>query len=210
MNSLLSLGINDYKVLTIFWNIFLALIPCFTVYYLAKSIKNRKLKSFRIFEYISFVLIFLFWLLFLPNTAYLLTDTRHLVNYCSDWNLHRVCINESWMVIFFTTYAFIGVPTFYYSINKMRILLGKLINKKIGQVLPIITIPLISIGVMFGLFERFNSWDVVTSPIDIIKTGLGYFMDQDLFVNFLVFTLCLYFIYYVMGFFIKKITKPTF
>lgn len=209
MDFLLNLSINKYKFLAIFWNIFLALIPCFTVYYLTVSIGRNKLKQLRNKEFIAFALIFLFWLIMLPNTAYLLTIPRHLVNYCHEWDKNRVCLEQgrTWLVMFFATYSLIGVPTYYYALNKMQHLISKIISNTAGRFLPIIVIPLTSIGVMFGLFERYNSWDVIFNFSSLMNTTFGYFTDKIMFFNFLVFTVCLFLIYYGTEFFILKIVK---
>ena len=109
------------------------------------------------------------------------------------------------MVIFFFTYALIGVPAFYYALKKMSQVFKQVLNDLSATLLPIIVIPLTSIAVMFGLFERYNSWEVLTKPLEIIKTGFGYFTDLNLFFNFLIFTLSLYLIYYGLDYFVRKI-----
>ncbi len=206
MTQLLLLKIHDYHILTIPWNIFLALAPCLIVYFLAKVIKNKHWASLTNIDCISFVLIFLYWLFYFPNTAYLLMVPRHLVDYCADWDVNRICMNQSWMVIFFVTYGFIGIPTFYYALKKMSLIFGKIFNLKLQQITPLTIIPLTSIGIMLGLSpERFNTWEIITNPINILKVSLGYFTDKILFFNFLAFTICLYLIYYGIDFFIKKI-----
>ena len=208
MHFLFSLSINKYNILTIFWNIFLALIPCITVYYLAISVKRKKWNDFKRGEKLFFTLIFLFWLFMFPNTAYLFTIVRHLVDYCQHYDKFRVCSEgNTWMVMFFFTYSLIGVPTFYYALKKMTDIFKKLFNKISATILPIIVIPLTSIGVMFGLFERFNSWDILLNPLGILRTTLGYFTDLNLLINFLIFTISLYLIYYGFGYFIWKIVK---
>ena len=206
MQIIFSLSINKYNILTIFWNVFLALIPCITVYYLALSVKRKKWHAFKAGEKISFVLIFLFWLFMFPNTAYLFFIVRHLVNYCQHYDKFRVCSEgNTWMVMFFFTYSVIGIPTFYYALNKMADVFRKLFNRTSATVLPIIVIPLTAIGVMFGLFERFNSWNILLNPLNILSVAFSYFTDLNLFINFLIFTICMYLIYYGSGYFIWKI-----
>ena len=205
MEFLFSLSINKYNVLVVFWNILLALVPCFVVYYLAKAVGRKRWKKFKTSQQLSFGLIFLFWLFMFPNTAYLFTMVRHLVNYCDDFDCFRVCVEEAWIMIFFFTYALIGVPTFYYALKKMSDVFKKMFNDLSAKILPVIVVPLTSIGVMFGLFERYNSWDILTKPYDIIRTFLGYFTDLNLFFNFLVFTLSLFLIYYGLDYFVRKI-----
>ncbi len=203
MTFLIQLNIHGYNILTIFWNIFLALLPCLTVYYLAKSVGKKKFKQFKIIEIVAFILIFLFWFFFFPNTAYLFADIRHLVDYCTDWDAYRVCKEETWMVFFFFTYALAGVPTLYYALKKMSVLLGNVFFDKLRIIFPLIMIPLTSIGVMFGLWERFNSWNIINQPLSLFKTGFSYFTDATLFFNFFILTICMYIIYYGVGIFIN-------
>lgn len=208
MQFLLTLSINKYNILMIFWNIFLAVVPCLIVYYLALSAKGKKWSSLKSGEKVSFMLIVLFWLFMFPNTAYLFFIVRHLANYCMHYDKYRVCQEgNTWIVMFFFTYSAIGIPTFYYALNKMSGVLKKLFNQITATLLPIIIIPFTAIGVMFGLFERLNSWDILLNPLSVLNTALGYFADPNLLFNFLIFTICMYLIYYGCGYFILKVMK---
>ncbi len=191
----------------IFWNIILALVPCIIVYYVAKAVGRKKWEKFNGGGQWAFVILFLFWLLMLPNTAYLFTMVRQFVNYCFDFDRYRVCAEEAWMVIFFFVYALIGLPTFYYALNKMANVFKILFNKLTATILPIITIPLVAIGVMFGLFERYNSWDVLTKVNEIIRTVFSYFTNNNQLLNFLAFTLSFYLIYYGTDYLLWKKKK---
>ncbi len=197
MQSLLLLNIHGYNLIMIPWNILLALIPCWIAYYLAKGVGNKKWKDLK-GQKVSFMLIFLIWLFTFPNTAYLFMIPRHLVNYCDDFDRYRVCLDGSWKVLFFFTYAVIGLPTFYYGLNKMEKLFKSMCGKIYATYLPIIVIPLTTIAVMFGLYERFNSWDVIFRPLGLLRTVGSYFTDMIMLTDFLVITVCLYFIYYVI------------
>jgi uncharacterized membrane protein len=83
----------------------------------------------------------------------------------------------------------------------------KLFNELSGMILPVVVIPLTSIAVMFGLLERFNSWDMLTKPWSIAEVAFGYFLYSTHFFNFLVFTISLYLIYYGFDYFIWQILK---
>ena len=203
MQFILNLKINGYQLLGIPWNIFLAVIPCVIAYYMAKAIGKKKWKQLK-GQQLAFILLFLIWLLMLPNTAYLFTIVRHLVDYCGDYDKWRVCADGSWLVMFFFTYALIGLPTFYYAIRKMGSIFEIIFSKNSSKILPIITIPLTTVGVMFGLYSRFNSWDIFISPCGILRTAGTYFTEKYLLIDFIVFTICLYFIYYLTGRLLKK------
>ncbi|MBN2096694.1 DUF1361 domain-containing protein [Candidatus Peregrinibacteria bacterium] len=206
MEFLFSAVINKYKILMIFWNLFLALVPCLTAYYLAKAVGKKKWDKLGKGQW-AFVFLFLFWLLMLPNTAYLFTMVRHLVNYCRDFDCYRVCPGKTWMVMFFFVYALAGVPTFYYAIHKMKEVFKMLFSPRSAVFLPVVVIPLAAIGVMFGLFERYNSWDVLTRADEILKTLASYFTDGNHLLNLFAFTLSFYLIYYGTDIFLWKKKK---
>ncbi len=207
MNFIFNLSIHSYKIFSVAWNVFLALIPCFVAYYVYLSIEKKKWLSLKRIDQTAFVALFLFWLLFFPNTAYMFTLPRHLVNLCANYGATRICFGETWVVMFFFTYAAIGIPAFYYSLNKMSQILGKLFGKLTEKFFPIIMIPLTALGVLLGLFERFNTWQILTQPWEIFKAGTFYFTFPVLLINFLVFTISLYLIYYGVDIFIWKILK---
>jgi len=204
---LFSLAIHKYKILSVFWNIFLALTPCFVVYFAAIPIGRKKWGALKNIDRMSFIILFLFWLLFFPNTAYLFTLPRHLVNLCADYGRTRICFEEMWVVLFFFTYAVVGIPTFYYALNRMSRILGKIFFQKLSVIFPIVMIPLTALGVLLGLFERFNTWQIISQPWEIMKASTFYFTFPILLLNFLVFTASLYLIYYGLDIFIWKIIK---
>ncbi|MBN2087597.1 DUF1361 domain-containing protein [Candidatus Peregrinibacteria bacterium] len=200
MEQILLTNINGYNIIMIVWNLFLAFIPCIIVYQMTKSIGKKKWKKLSKHK-IAFILLFLIWLFFFPNTAYLFTIPRHLVNYCDNFDKFRVCLDKQmWIPVFFFTYAFIGVPTFYYSLNKMSQLFESVFGKLQAKLMRLIVIPLTTIAVMFGLYERFNTWDVIFRPLNILRIAGSYITDMRMIIDFIVITLFLYFIYLVIGF----------
>lgn len=207
MEFLFTISISDYNILYLFWNVFLALVPCFTVYYLAKAIDLSSWRQIKWKGRVGFIALFLFWLFFLPNTAYLFTMVRHLVNYCTDFDRFHVCAERAWVPLFFFTFALIGVPTFYYALNKMTRVFKTLFGGMTAKVFPILIVPLTSIGMMFGLFERLNTWDILTKPWFILEVTGSYFMTSVRLTDFLIFTVLLYFIYYGTDFLITKTKK---
>ena len=75
------------------WNLFLAFIPYFFISYLKTQITIQKSK-------IKTLLLLFVWLLFLPNSFYLLTDLIHL----SQSSNHLVWFD----LVVFSSYALIG------------------------------------------------------------------------------------------------------
>lgn len=204
IENFLTWKVNDYYVAIIFWNIFLALIPCLiawrlsTVYYLKKwgniSQMNRLL----------FGITFLIWFFFFPNAAYLIADIRHLVGYCEVLDFYRSCPAQAWVVPLFFTYALVGIPTFYYALKKMSLVIEKLFGKMARRIFPLLMIPITAMGLMLGLVARFNSWEIVYKPLSILKIAWQYVNSEIMVINILAYTLMLYLVYYGIDFLWKK------
>jgi len=193
--ALSSITINDYQLITVIWNIFLALLPL--VFYLYLRAYWHKTSLVKIKQKILAVVLFIIWLLLFPNTAYIITDIRHLLNYCPIDSLNEVCSDGVWMIPIFFTYSIFGWVSFYYILKLMSDLINK-IFKSLRTYLPaVLIIPLTSLGVLLGLLNRFNSWDIFLYPAWLLKVSLVYFSDINYFLNWLVFTAFLYLLYFV-------------
>ncbi|MFH0820263.1 MAG: DUF1361 domain-containing protein [Candidatus Peregrinibacteria bacterium] len=198
MSTLLNASIGMYPIYSIVWNFILALIPCALVYALAKAVGHRRAYQLKNSQSIAFVLIFGLWLLFLPNTTYLFASIRYLLDYCQPYNHVRVCMGGQnlWMVMFFFLYALAGLPLFVYSLERMTKVVGQLFGKRPHHFFPIFVIPLAALGTLFGVVERFSSWDLFLQPLTVPIAGLLYFFDLTRLLNLGVFTLGLYLLYY--------------
>jgi uncharacterized membrane protein len=135
------------------WNIFLAIIPYMISTMLVlyhEKIRNR------------FVLAipFLLWLCFFPNAPYILTDLFHLrprtgVPYWYDLAL----------ILFF---AWNGLMLGYASLMDIQTVITSRFNRWAGWVVAIASLILGSFGIYLGRYLRWNSWDVVSSPQDLL------------------------------------------
>lgn len=189
------LTVNDYQVATIFWNIFLVIIPWFLGWYLINYWdKGRIFKSKKNLAFVSIILFL--WLLFLPNTAYLISDIRHISNYCPEDPQFWVCPSRSWMVIFFFTYGAIGWVSLVWVTNQVRSWMNERISKLWSDLLPWLLMPLVSLGLLLGLVNRWNSWEIFIYPLDVFYSILTYFTDMINFMNWLVYTIFLYILYW--------------
>ncbi len=191
---LAALAVNNYPILMIFWNLILLAIPLFLFFLLAKYARKNKFKRF--FEKIFGILLFFLWFIFIPNTVYLITDIRHLSDYCPRESYSRICPENAWMIMFFFLYSCLGWIFFVFFLNQMKNFLTEIFSKKIGRIFIPVLIPFISIGVLLGLINRFNSWDILFSPLAVFKTALVYSVDFYYFRDFIVFTASLYLLYY--------------
>jgi uncharacterized membrane protein len=192
-NWIFTIGINNYPIIGIIWNLLLLVIPFFLAKILYRLWKKNSFKNIN--EKIAAILFFMLWLLFIPNSVYVLTDVRHLLNYCPV-NYYRICINNAWMIVFFFTYASIGWVTFVLLLNQMKAIFKEAYGQLIEKLFVIIIIPIISLGVLLGLVNRWNSWEVFLDPLKIINSSLYYFIDWTYFKNLLLFSIFLYILYY--------------
>lgn len=136
------------------WNLFLAFIPYFFISYLKTKIFLQKSK-------IKTLLLLFLWLLFLPNSFYLLTDLIHLTQ--SSEHLF-------WFdLVVFSSYALIGFTIGIVSLLDFERILKNYTSSLITQlVIPIICF-LSGVGIYLGRVLRYNSWDILSNPIKLFQ-----------------------------------------
>ncbi len=145
----------------IIWNLFLAFIPLTLSFYLFRLAATR--------NFIWWLIIIIF-LAFLPNAPYILTDSIHIIELsqkCYPW----------WAIILilipqYILFIIVGFEAYVISLSLLDKYLTNLIAKKYAILMQAIAHFLCVIGIYLGRFERFNSWDLVTKPGEVIlKTG---------------------------------------
>jgi len=204
MEALLTWRVNDYYVAVFFWNIFLALLPCLIAWRLSTVYYLKKWTNISLLNKMLFVVTFLIWFFFFPNTAYLITDIRHLAGYCDHLDYYRACPAQAWVVPLFFAYALAGVPTFCYALKKMTLVLEKLFGKTVQRIFPVLMIPVTAMGLMLGLVARFNSWEVALKPWNILLAAYAYLTDETMLINIGAYTAMLFLVYYGVDFLWKK------
>jgi uncharacterized membrane protein len=130
------------------WNLFLAYIP----YWLTKPLlrtmteKNRK---------ISMGLLFMLWIVFLPNAPYILTDLFHL--------RPRPEAPIWFDLILILTFAMNGLVLWFASVIRLHNFIELKYGIIKGKIFVSSTIILSSIGIYFGRYGRWNSWDLLSN-----------------------------------------------
>jgi uncharacterized membrane protein len=140
------------------WNLFLAWVP------LAFS-----LLAFRLPLWFA-ALPGLFWLLFLPNAPYIVTDLIHV---------GRLDSNTPAVLDFFliALTALTGLSLGMVSLLIMEIKAEEFISLAKGKWFSRIIIVLAAVGVYLGRIERWNSWDILSQPADLISSFLARLTD---------------------------------
>jgi uncharacterized membrane protein len=143
------------------WNLFLAFIPLALSVWLFRTGRGR--------SWVWWLGCLVFYA-FLPNAPYLLTDVIHLIDDIrtiqSVWMITLVLIPIYLLVILagFEAYVISLINLGYYLHR-----IGK--NQWILRV-ELITHALSAVGIYWGRFLRFNSWDFITQPDAILTRGL--------------------------------------
>ncbi|MBU0722455.1 DUF1361 domain-containing protein [Patescibacteria group bacterium] len=204
-SALSNVAVNHYQLVTVVWNIFLALLPL--VFYMFLKSYWRRTGLVKFSQKMAAAVLFIFWLLFFPNTAYIITDIRHLLNYCPLDSPDKVCAANAWMIIVFFTYSSFGWVCFYYLLKLMSDLVNEIFNKLQSYFFIALIIPITSLGVLLGLLNRFNSWDVFLFPHWLAQVFLVYFLDMNYFMNWFIFTIFLYLLYLAGDIIFREIKK---
>jgi len=159
---------DNWFFLFMLWNLFLAWIP-FILSELIYAKFHRK------FNFVAAILLFI-WLLFIPNSLYIVTDLIHI------WMRYGVPIWFNIIMIF--SFAITGLFIGYASISKIQKYLNSIIKKRylVWGIIILIFI-LSSFGIYLGRFERLNSWDVFANPLLIVDSLKDIVMDFGYFLR---------------------------
>lgn len=169
----------DYwRFMFLIWNLFLCWVP----YIISLVIYRRKMITKRGRPWINHLMT-LIWLLFYPNTLYIITDTIHLGR-IESFFLNDIVVmdNGVWLtfclLIFVVLLGFImGIISLYAMQNILDVNYGPLFSW--GFV--IVVLILSSYAIYIGRYFRLNSWDIIR-PMKLISNVI-----QSLNMNMLSF-----------------------
>ncbi len=148
---------HSIYLLFLLWNLFLAAIP----YSLSTIIKT----DFRLRRSnLKNLGIIIIWLLFIPNTFYLITDFVHL----NPSNLYRYIFD-------FALLSSFTIAGFYFGILSIHTIYKQIqffYSNTISRIFLISISYLCAFGIYIGRVLRFNSWDIICNPFSLIKSIL--------------------------------------
>lgn len=134
------------------WNLFLAGIPWVTsIIIISVREKNIMLKFF----------LFILWLLFFPNSLYIITDLFHLRN--------ETAFPIWYDFILITSYAWTGMVMGFASLMNIRIFIKKLFPVNVTNLIMTALLFIGSFGIYIGRYLRWNSWDLLTHPLPLMS-----------------------------------------
>lgn len=154
------------------WNLFLAAVP---VGFAALGARIMAGSRSRRGKTLLAGLTFLAWLAFYPNAPYIFTDFIHVIRRSNLGTPAARWLSELdllWFdIVLNAAFAFVG---HYLGLISMYITHGtmqRLFGRTAGWALLIPAMLMSGFGIHLGRFSRFNSWDLVFSPIAAIKAG---------------------------------------
>ena len=152
--------ITDTKVfLFLNWNLFLAIIPWTISSLMVAYELNKKL---------PLILLIISWILFFPNSPYILTDLFHLKLKGSA---------PIWFdLVLILSFAWTGLVYGLISLMDIEKHLSTYLNRKLTSTLIISFIFLASFGIYLGRYLRWNSWDIISNPLGLAGDIMDRFM----------------------------------
>jgi uncharacterized membrane protein len=164
------------------WNIFLAWIPCMISSLFKKMNDKSKWKS---------ALVFCCWLAFFPNALYIVTDLIHIQ--------HESPVPKWFDALLLFSSAVLGLMLAFISLYRVEAFLSKTVSSKFQAPLILLILFLGSFGVYLGRFLRWNSWDIISNPFQLLSSighrivsPFDYVQTWGITVLFTVFFYLLY------------------
>lgn len=146
-------GRSNYVFLI--WNLFLAYVP----YFITACLERR---SQWVTHKPLFTLLFLVWLVCIPNSFYIITDLYHLSDNHGGGGLRQA---PQWLdLAMILSFAWNGLLLGVLSVRQMEKVLHPFLpaRHELFFLYPIMWLN--ALGVYIGRYLRYNSWDVITDP----------------------------------------------
>ena len=189
-------GSEEYTFLI--WNLFLAWIPL-GMAYAASSFAMRRRNLF-----ITMPMAVILWLLFFPNSPYILTDLQHLS--------HPQPFIPVWFdMLLINWFAWTGTLLGVFSLFLMQDIVRRAFGRIAGWAFVIVVGLLSGLGIYIGRFLRWNSWDIILHPFDRLSDFMYYAAHPSLqsivFISvFSAFFIFIYITLYAFGLLLQEQT----
>lgn len=189
---------GELRYVFLLWNLFLAVIPAVIV---LRVIKGQPSKRFTVIAQL------VAWLLFFPNTFYLLTDFIHLDSPDGVTKLFDAVLLFSFTISGFM----LGIG----SLMALHIWLAPKISAKNAWYFVSSVIGASSFAVYLGRYLRWNSWDIAMNPLGLLFDVSDRFINpsahpRTFTTTFLFFVIisAVYMTLYSFGMVLRKRLKP--
>lgn len=170
------------------WDIFLAWVPVVLALILDGMLRVYRQRRMRWHGKLLVGFVGLCWLLFYPNSAYLVTDLIHpFVHYRPNGRFVKDL--EFWyhLYLFFSA-GLLGLGLGTYALSSVQQHIAEAYGQLRGWIFAAIILVLSSIGIYIGRFIRWNSWDAFTDPHKITNDVMMIITDPSELHFMIVFT----------------------
>ncbi len=140
------------------WNLFLAWLPY--LFSLGVALVHKRRPSW----WWAIIIPAVLWVIFLPNSLYIVTDLNHLRSKATL----PVWYDAGFLSIAAWTGLFLAVG----SLNIMQKIVHSYVGKIAGWIFAFMIIGVSGYGVYIGRFLRWNSWDILKEPLKILSDSL--------------------------------------
>jgi uncharacterized membrane protein len=136
------------------WNLLLSALPLVFALQLVRVLRHKRWSDW---EPIGWSLL---WLLFLPNSFYMISDYIHLRNVPSAEILYAA--------VMFTAFIYLGIFLGYCSLALVHHELRRRMEPRLAAGWMALTLLICSFAIYIGRDLRWNSWDVIFSPAGLL------------------------------------------
>lgn len=150
------------------WNLFLAFIPLALSVWLFRTRRGR--------SWVWWLGFFVFYA-FLPNAPYLLTDVIHLID--DIRTIQSVWIITLILIPLYILVIWAGFEAYVVSLINLGYYLHRIGKSQWILWVELITHALCAVGIYWGRFLRFNSWDFVTQLDTVLTRGIEEILGKQ-------------------------------
>lgn len=194
------------SVIWIVGNLFLASLPVALAFGIARGLR-RDAAAARPLRWGVWLPLLAVWLLFLPNTCYLLTEWRHYLCDIHDRSVYYPIYGRGQyppaatfsllsLTAFYLAYTGAGLAAFFLALWPLHRLARQRWGRAAEPARAAVCF-LCSLGVFLGLAPRFNSWDVVHPALAsaVLSTALQALLRPLLLASVCAFAAILWLLY---------------
>lgn len=131
------------------------------------------------------------WFIFLPNAFYLLTDLIHLPlpPRSTSYTAPSTLTFTYWYdILLVSSFVWAGMLLGILSVRRIHEKLAQLFGDGRAALLVAASLFFSSIGIYIGRIQRFNSWDLLTAPHQVVQYTMDIVTDPTTLSTFLGFT----------------------
>jgi uncharacterized membrane protein len=145
---------QSFRFEFVFGNLALAWLGLFFGWLLVRNLRYKRWVSWQN------ILLSILWLMFLPNTWYVLTDFLHVLPLGE--------VSQLYDIVLISTLVFTGFILGFASLYLVHQELRKRLSENWSTIIVVLVIFVSSFAIYLGRDLRWNSWDVITNPSSVI------------------------------------------